>query len=337
MILPQFSGKLTQQMGGFVEVATSSGAALVFQEIRLTEDDSAKWQVVHRGGGGVYLCAELNASPAAIPAEVSATGSFTFEPLSKATILSLCQFSAGRVKQNASPHLIETGIKGIDLLCPMISGGLTAFIGGPGQGRVVLVEELFHRLAYQSVGQRLLFLIDPAVAIGVPEVIAQHPSFPSDEAGGLRTYWAITTRASEADFLADQGACTTRFVFSAEYAAREYYPALDLLASRTTGFGDLAVYRPEHVAMAERVREALHYAIQPGAAQNLERVRGQKLRTYFTQPFSAETTEWKLKGAFVTLAETIEDCRAILAGQVDDVAENTLRLIGRLAEARTAE
>jgi F-type H+-transporting ATPase subunit beta len=59
-------------------------------------------------------------------------------------------------------ELFETGIKVIDLLCPMVRGGKAGLFGGAGVGKTVIIQELIARLArfhsgyscFAGVGER---------------------------------------------------------------------------------------------------------------------------------------------------------------------------------------
>lgn len=49
-------------------------------------------------------------------------------------------------------HILETGIKVIDLLAPYIKGGKIGLFGGAGVGKTVLIQELIHNIAEQLGG-----------------------------------------------------------------------------------------------------------------------------------------------------------------------------------------
>src|SRR5699024_3882662 len=53
---------------------------------------------------------------------------------------------------NNSFHVLETGIKVIDLLAPYIKGGKIGLFGGAGVGKTVLIQELIHNIAEQLGG-----------------------------------------------------------------------------------------------------------------------------------------------------------------------------------------
>jgi F-type H+-transporting ATPase subunit beta len=54
--------------------------------------------------------------------------------------------------QTASRAVFETGIKVLDLLCPLARGGKAAMFGGAGVGKTVLVMELIHAMVQRYQG-----------------------------------------------------------------------------------------------------------------------------------------------------------------------------------------
>jgi F-type H+-transporting ATPase subunit beta len=66
------------------------------------------------------------------------------------------------IDQSGSTELLETGIKVIDLLCPMTKGGKAGLFGGAGVGKTVLIQELINNIAkfhsgysvFAGVGER---------------------------------------------------------------------------------------------------------------------------------------------------------------------------------------
>ena len=58
--------------------------------------------------------------------------------------------------------MFETGIKVMDLLCPLVRGGKAGLFGGAGVGKTVIIQELIARLArfhsgyscFAGVGER---------------------------------------------------------------------------------------------------------------------------------------------------------------------------------------
>jgi len=64
--------------------------------------------------------------------------------------------------QSGSVEILETGIKVIDLICPMTKGGKAGLFGGAGVGKTVLIQELINNIAkfhsgysvFAGVGER---------------------------------------------------------------------------------------------------------------------------------------------------------------------------------------
>jgi F-type H+/Na+-transporting ATPase subunit beta len=66
------------------------------------------------------------------------------------------------VDQSGKVEILETGIKVIDLICPMTKGGKVGLFGGAGVGKTVLIQELINNIAkfhsgysvFAGVGER---------------------------------------------------------------------------------------------------------------------------------------------------------------------------------------
>jgi len=51
------------------------------------------------------------------------------------------------VQERGDIEILETGIKAVDLLCPIPKGGKVGFFGGAGVGKTVLIQELIRNIA----------------------------------------------------------------------------------------------------------------------------------------------------------------------------------------------
>jgi F-type H+/Na+-transporting ATPase subunit beta len=66
------------------------------------------------------------------------------------------------VDQSTKTEILETGIKVIDLICPIIKGGKVGLFGGAGVGKTVIIQELINNIAkahggvsvFAGVGER---------------------------------------------------------------------------------------------------------------------------------------------------------------------------------------
>ena len=56
------------------------------------------------------------------------------------------------VSQSTKVEILETGIKVIDLICPVLKGGKVGLFGGAGVGKTVVIQELIHNIASNHGG-----------------------------------------------------------------------------------------------------------------------------------------------------------------------------------------
>jgi len=56
------------------------------------------------------------------------------------------------IAQSTKTEILETGIKVIDLICPVIKGGKVGLFGGAGVGKTVVIQELIHNIAQEHGG-----------------------------------------------------------------------------------------------------------------------------------------------------------------------------------------
>ncbi len=137
-------------------------------------------------------------------------------------------------------------------------------------------------------------------------------------------------------------------VLSREMAGEGLYPAVDPLTSTSTML-EAGVVGREHYETAEAVRGlieryrelqeviALLGIEELGAADRHAVNRARRLIRFLTQPFAVTTQFTGIKGASVPLEDTIAGCRAILDGEADGWAEESLYMIGSLDDARAKE
>jgi F-type H+/Na+-transporting ATPase subunit beta len=56
------------------------------------------------------------------------------------------------IDQETKPHILETGIKVIDLIAPFTKGGKIGIFGGAGVGKTVIIQELIRNIAIEHSG-----------------------------------------------------------------------------------------------------------------------------------------------------------------------------------------
>ncbi len=137
-------------------------------------------------------------------------------------------------------------------------------------------------------------------------------------------------------------------LLSRELAAQGFYPAIDPLSS-TSVLLDPLVVGERHYGMAERVRQtlarfkelqdiiALLGVEELGRADRQVVTRARRLQRFLTQPFAVTEAFTGIPGRSVKLADTLDGCEAILAGEADAWAETSLYMVGTLEDARAKE
>ncbi|HZP55353.1 MAG TPA: F0F1 ATP synthase subunit beta [Candidatus Saccharimonadales bacterium] len=84
------------------------------------------------------------------------------KPVPKGGTSSIHAKSPSLEEQSAKTEILETGIKVIDLICPIIKGGKVGLFGGAGVGKTVFIQELINNIAkfhkgksvFAGVGER---------------------------------------------------------------------------------------------------------------------------------------------------------------------------------------
>jgi F-type H+-transporting ATPase subunit beta len=69
-----------------------------------------------------------------------------------ASKLSIHRTAPEYTSQATKVEILETGIKVIDLICPVIKGGKVGLFGGAGVGKTVVIQELIHNIASNHGG-----------------------------------------------------------------------------------------------------------------------------------------------------------------------------------------
>jgi F0F1-type ATP synthase beta subunit len=273
---------------------------------------------------------------------------------------------AACLRGGATRQIIETGIKPIDLFCPILADGNLALFGIQGVGRIVLVEELLHRLARPATPSQLniFYLVDLQEPDSVRGMLTKEKDYPGDVVGGVQTFWILSDHATDAEYAARTSAFDAVIYASILLAVDGLYPAVDPLHSRSN-VSD-AELGAEHVSVARQVLEMLRQArelmidpvllellacrernraarrsrefaqtrmSQMNASDRLLVSRARKLQRFMTTPFFVAEPHTRRPGKFVPRSETLRGCRMILEGQLDSVPEEKLLYIGMIDEA----
>lgn len=73
-------------------------------------------------------------------------------PLADVELRPIQQASVPLIRHDVRNSIFETGIKAIDLLCPLERGGKAGLFGGAGVGKTVLITEFIHNMSGQYQG-----------------------------------------------------------------------------------------------------------------------------------------------------------------------------------------
>jgi F0F1-type ATP synthase beta subunit len=246
-------------------------------------------------------------------------------PLTEPSIRSALDRLVPRTPATA-PALLETGIKVIDVLLPIVKGGVVGILGGERVGTTVIVEELVRRLATTEIS---LFTFAPSVThAGLRQ--AREEGFTLGM-GAVKTFFFV------GDGQANRDTFDTVIVMSPAVAAMKIWPAIDPLASASRWLVP-EVVGDEHVGVATRVRECLEQAVALQGRDDLDAAakaivgRARRLQRFFAQPFFVAEPYTKRPGAFVPRAEAIAACTAIVDGVYDDIPEEAFYFTGGIDE-----
>src|SRR6185503_1041807 len=95
---------------------------------------------------------------------------------------------AGPVREpDRAPELIPTGIKVIDVMCPLVRGGTVAIAGELRAGTTVVMEELVRGLSGGSVGVSL-FTLAPWTPVSIADTLKQD-GFDEGTTGPVQTFY----------------------------------------------------------------------------------------------------------------------------------------------------
>ncbi|HKZ05453.1 MAG TPA: sigma-70 family RNA polymerase sigma factor [Methylomirabilota bacterium] len=242
-------------------------------------------------------------------------------------------------RKTGGARLLETGIKVIDVMCPLSAGGTLAVAGEYRAGTVVVVEELVRRLCGGADRLSIFSMIPVPMTMSVEELWKKE-GFSEGTVGAVETFYFP---GEEGPWTAARLASLTgvdAMIRLAEAVAKGgIYPPVDPLASRSRLLETAAV-SPEHVSVASRVRRALALATTPADAaapeDELARQRARQLQRFFAQPFFVAEPYTKRSGVYVPLADALRGCRAILDGECDDLPVEAFYFTGTLEDVRRA-
>jgi RNA polymerase sigma factor (sigma-70 family) len=219
-------------------------------------------------------------------------------------------------------RLMETGIKVIDVCCPLPAGGLVGIVGDSESGKVVLVDELVHRLSARSESLTLLIFVEAKTEVSLIQSVDYQSS------AVVEAIFLPVADASPHALAEVTDGLDAVIAISRKLGEERRYPAIDPVTSRSRLL-DPAVAGIEHVDIAGRIRHLLDDTStnQPGA-DTARRVS--QIRNFLTQPFFVAEPYTNRPGQTVSRKVALADCQALLDGAHDDIAADTLYMIGGL-------
>jgi F-type H+/Na+-transporting ATPase subunit beta len=189
----------------------------------------------------------------------------------------------------------------------------------------------------------------------IPSAVGYQPTLAT-EMGSFQERIANTNNGSitaieaifiPADDITDPAPVTTflhlssTMVLSRKLVEQGLYPAIDPLASNSKGL-DPSIVGSEHCDTAQEARRILQkykdlqdviaiLGMDELSEEDKTTVsRARKLQKYLTQPmYSAEFSTGN-PGLYVKMKNTIEDCQKIIRGDMDNVSESSLYMVGSL-------
>ena len=346
-------GRLIETKGDLVE-ALFDPASLPDLMTELAVSDEARKrsvtiQVMQRSGGGI----------------VRGVANSPIEPLPRgATVLSSRRRSRTSIDQvqfdrlvplltaaatdgRQSNEIVETGIKVIDVMCPIRAGGSVAIAGEYGTGNTVVMEEIVRRISKNKHPVTLFVLIPPPSEIWPPSLdenrsLAEelkNEGYSEGTIGAVQTFFLTGVDGPwTAETLAALAPVDAVVQLARAMILRKIYPGVDVLTTRSRLLDENLIDAAE-VEIARRAREAI--ASLRAAEQDPELApdpvlleRARKLQAYFAQPFFVAEPFTKRTGSYVSRAEALRGCREILDGLHDDLPAEAFYFTGSMEEIR---
>jgi RNA polymerase sigma-70 factor (ECF subfamily) len=282
-------GKVLGVDGAAVTFAMRDREAALFDRVRIGDEASAGLiaMVSEVVSDDVFRAIVLH--PEVIGGElegrrVTRTGE-TATSLDRATT---ARFLRGLAAGDASQP-IETGVLGIDLFAPVVAGGSLVIAGESGVGKVVLAEELVHRLRRRASALHVVVCVERAGEPGDGATGSSH------EDGSVRVSYLLVDDASAGAIAAMIPDGVAMVALSRDLAARQIWPAIDAAASRG------AV--PESVLVADG-----RAAVREGGTQ------GEAVQGLVAQPFHVAEPYTKRLGITISRRTAEAKLAAALGG-----------------------
>ncbi len=170
-------GQIKTIIGPVVDIEFGENLPAVYDALEVSAGNNKKVVLetqYHVGNGVVRAIAMDTTDGLARGMEVTATGAPISVPVGKDTLgrifnvlgeaiddgaaiagktkLPIHRAAPAFTEQATKVEILETGIKVIDLICPVLKGGKVGLFGGAGVGKTVVIQELIHNIASNHGG-----------------------------------------------------------------------------------------------------------------------------------------------------------------------------------------
>lgn len=220
----------------------------------------------------------------------------------------------------ASRRVQETGIKAIDIFCPLPEGGTIGLVGDMQTGKMVLVEELIHRLHHLARPLSVLVFVEATAETHAIQQLEYRTS------GFVAAIYLPVADASPEELAPILDRLDAVITLDRTLGKQRFYPAIDPLRS-SSRLLDAAIVGDDHERVAREVKFALADEANPAPAA--------RLRRYLTQPFFVAEAFTERAGVSVSPDVTVADLRSLLDGDHADLEDDALFMIGSIGEARS--
>ncbi len=170
-------GKVKQVIGAVVDVQFEDNLPDLYSALEIEQEKGKKLVLEveqHIGGNAVRTVAMGSTDGLKRDMEVTNTGAPISVPVGEKTLgrifnvlgevvdggeavktekkYSIHRKAPEFTEQSTKAEILETGIKVIDLICPVVKGGKVGLFGGAGVGKTVVIQELINNIAQEHGG-----------------------------------------------------------------------------------------------------------------------------------------------------------------------------------------
>lgn len=214
---------------------------------------------------------------------------------------------------------IETGIKVLDLLCPIPEGGSIGVFGDMYVGKLVLIDELTRNLA---PGQLSLPIF---VFVRNPDEVEVVQRLTEKTVDKLPAVFLALDDATEGARRQAERSFDVTIYMSRHLIDRGIYPAVDPIRSSSRLLRE-GLLEMEHAQVARQVLESIAEGNGDGPAG----ARSRRISNFLSQPFFVAERFTDRPGVFVPRKRTIQDFSLLASGAYDQVAEDAFLMRGTL-------